>query len=325
MNLHKLVAVLVAAALLASSLAVAGEADAVGVGVDPYLYGDTTVYEVNNRPLNITTSIDSIETVTNQTVAKVSVKVLSPTYDTRGEVLSLDQYHKWRESSVLQYYLVAGLTVDFDRNTTIGRIWPIFPNLTGIELDNTIAAFYNHTTYFALDQNQDTFTATVTLPVLSEGAHNVTLWAALQQNYLSYYYHVWAAVSETVGFTVDTTSPEVTVMSPTNQTYIADGVPLNFHLNEPASKICYSLDGATNVTVTGNTTLPSLAAGEHNVTVYAWDEASNVGTSDTVSFNFEPALISLPAAVTVATGLAVLAVAAVILWRKRRRAKNHAV
>jgi len=319
MQTHKLLSVLVAAALLASTLLVAAEADAVGVGVNPHVYGDTTIYELDDRALNITASINSIETTDNQTITKVSVRILSPTYDARGEVLSLDQYHRWKDAGVLQYYLLGGLTVDFDRETSIGRIWPVSSNLTGIELDNSIAAFYSHTTYFALDQNQDTFSARVVMPKLSEGEHNVTFWASLKQNYLSFSGHVWAAFYKTVTFTVDTTAPDVTVVSPANTSYVGV-VPLDFSVNESTSKISHSVDGQANVTVAGNVTLTDLAAGWHNVTVYAWDEAGNVGKSETTGFSVEESsMLTTETAVAIAVVVAATVLAVFLVIRRLRK------
>jgi hypothetical protein len=39
-----------------------------------------------------------------------------------------------------------------------------------------------------------------------------------------------------------------------------------------------------NVTIAGNTTLTGLSSSVHNLTVYAWDEAGNIGSSETITF-----------------------------------------
>jgi hypothetical protein len=97
-------------------------------------------------------------------------------------------------------------------------------------------------------------------------------------------------------------------------------VALDFTVNEQVTKTSYSLDGQSNVTVAGNTTLSGLTVGEHNVTVYAWDAAGNVGASETILFTItepEPEL-----AVPVAAGsVAVLASvsAGILVYFKKRR------
>jgi hypothetical protein len=91
----------------------------------------------------------------------------------------------------------------------------------------------------------------------------------------------------TVTFTVDTTAPRVSILSPEAKSYSTSGVPLNFNADEDAASISYSLDGKENVTTFGNTTLTGLSSGEHSVTLYVWDEARNVGASETITFIIE--------------------------------------
>jgi hypothetical protein len=75
---------------------------------------------------------------------------------------------------------------------------------------------------------------------------------------------------------------------------------LNFTLSKPAKWIGYSLDGGDNVTVTGNTTINGLAAGLHNITLYA--------TSQTVTFK-----LSEPEPFPVAFVSGVLGISATII------------
>jgi hypothetical protein len=84
----------------------------------------------------------------------------------------------------------------------------------------------------------------------------------------------------------ETTPPAITILSPENSTYMTDTIALNFTLNETASWIGYSLDGAANETITGNTTLPPLSYGIHTLILYANDTAGNMGVSNFVNFTF---------------------------------------
>ena len=59
---------------------------------------------------------------------------------------------------------------------------------------------------------------------------------------------------------------------------------MNFAVHEKISRFTYSLDGKDNVTIAGNTTLTGLSVRTHNLTVYAWDAAGNVGSSQAVNF-----------------------------------------
>jgi hypothetical protein len=99
-----------------------------------------------------------------------------------------------------------------------------------------------------------------------------------------------------VNFTVDTTAPSLSVLSPENKTYDTANVTLN------------------------NTTLTGLSNGEHNVTVYATDIASNNGASETRYFNIDIP-DPFPTALAIASAAAAVAVTAGILvyFKKRRR------
>ena len=82
----------------------------------------------------------------------------------------------------------------------------------------------------------------------------------------------------------DCSPPEVTIISPEEgRTYDTSSVDLIYAVNEPTRWAGYSMDGAENVTLIGNTTLEKLENGPHNLTVYAEDLSGNVG-SNTVNF-----------------------------------------
>jgi hypothetical protein len=125
---------------------------------------------------------------------------------------------------------------------------------------------------------------------------------------------------KTVNFTIDSTTPEVVLIHPRNETYESPNVPLDFVLDEKVSLITFSIDGRDNLTLAENTTLTALFPGAHNVTVYATDIAGNVGASETSLFEVsEPERFTiLPVAVSAATA-AVIAVAAVVYLQKRKR------
>jgi hypothetical protein len=131
---------------------------------------------------------------------------------------------------------------------------------------------------------------------------------------------------------IDTAPPEISNLSVHNQTYPSPDVPLNFTLKDSTSRIAYSLDGCENVTIGGNTTLNGLSAGKHTVTVFCWDDAGNVGSSETITFTVDKQpeststsepfpWLSVAAAVAVA---AVVAVAALV-YLKTRKSRDTSV
>ena len=118
-----------------------------------------------------------------------------------------------------------------------------------------------------------------------------------------------------------TVLPVVDLVSPQNQTYNASSVSLVFTANKPILWMGYSIDGQDNVTVNGNTTLPDLSSGLHNVTVYARDEFGNTGTSATASFTIAEESQSFPIVPVAAAsvGSVIVVAAALLVYFNKRK------
>lgn len=119
-------------------------------------------------------------------------------------------------------------------------------------------------------------------------------------------------VSSTVNFTVDTTAPNVSILSLQNKAYNISNIPLVFTVNETTSLITYIVDGKV-YTINGNTTLTDLQNGDHKLIVYATDEAGNAGASETINFNVQVPIPSQkalailpPMAIVLIGGLSIL-------------------
>jgi hypothetical protein len=125
--------------------------------------------------------------------------------------------------------------------------------------------------------------------------------------------------SSTVFFTVDTSAPSVSVLSLQNETFYSPNFDLNFVVDEPTSRSTYSLDGNDNVTVAGNTTLTGMPIGVHNVTVYAWDTAGNVGASESVTFTIKESFPTLTVATASVVSLALVGAVLMVYFKKRIR------
>jgi parallel beta-helix repeat protein len=85
----------------------------------------------------------------------------------------------------------------------------------------------------------------------------------------------------------DTTPPVIHVILPENKTYSVNSVSMAITVDESTSWIGYSLNGKSNVTVPGNTTLAQLPEGSHTMRVYANDTAGNMGFSNLVYFTVD--------------------------------------
>jgi len=99
--------------------------------------------------------------------------------------------------------------------------------------------------------------------------------------------------SSSVTFSVDSTAPIVTILSPTNITYATSSIQFNFSLNE-AGSCMYSLNaGQNNYTMTANasntgfnaTSYKGIADGSYIVRAYCNDTAGNKNYTTTVTFS----------------------------------------
>jgi hypothetical protein len=102
--------------------------------------------------------------------------------------------------------------------------------------------------------------------------------------------------------------------------YGGSDVQSSFTVDEPVSWMGYSLDGADNVTVSGNVTLAVLADGSHNIKFYAADLVGNTGASRTVNFTVAPFPTILVAAVAVT--ITIVAATGYLLIKRRKTVVN---
>jgi hypothetical protein len=194
--------------------------------------------------------------------------------------------------------------------------------LWGCLLDRSfnISTFWDNNVEVDLSLYGYGYLCNATLTKLSEGPHTITAWVEERINYLSYDL-VLAYVYSNVTFNIDSIPPNISILSPENKAYNTSDVPLDFTVNETASQITYSLDEQENVTAAGNMTLTQLSNGAHNVTVYAADEAGNMGASETATFIVaKPEPFSLvPVAVASVAAIAAVSVGLLVYFKKRKK------
>jgi hypothetical protein len=163
------------------------------------------------------------------------------------------------------------------------------------------------------------FDTALNLTLLSSGKHSLTVTADVVVYRSEPLEKFFVYTNSTVFFTaVDVNAPVISSLSVVNKTYSQNDLPLNFTVDESTSWMGYSLDGSTNVTVTGNSTFSKLASGSHTLTVYANDTSGNMGASETIYFTvaetFPTALVATASGVSVAAiGLGLL-----VYFKKRK-------
>jgi hypothetical protein len=144
---------------------------------------------------------------------------------------------------------------------------------------------------------------------LPQGSHNIVIFANDSLGNMG--------ASNMVFFSIDTIGPDITIITPQNQSYDSTDIQLNFVTNENVTRLSYRLDDFEEVPILGNVTLLALSEGSHRLTVYAADELGNV-SEETVYFSV--ALFPILAVVATATVVTIL-VAGGFLFLKRRKSK----
>jgi hypothetical protein len=158
-----------------------------------------------------------------------------------------------------------GITIVSPQNTTLPDSTPL--------LNATFGEAVNYTWYSTSTLYGNTNNLTQDLSILSDGPHNVTVYANDSSGNLG---------SSTVYFTVDTIPPSINITSPQNTTYgDSPGITLSYSASEVVSASYYSLDGGANTSFTNGSTTISPDVGSHNITFWVNDSAGKWGSNTT--------------------------------------------
>ena len=216
-----------------------------------------------------------------------------------------------------EYRFVMVYSIDGENNATI----PLTTTIVPIEATFTYA---NGTTTTGTSIFSPYVTAgSVALPELPEGSHKLTVYANYERTSTNHNYPALILDSSTVYFTVnDGHPPIISSISIQNKTYNQNSLLLNFTTDEPTSWTGYCLDGKTNITFAGNTTLSWLPDGSHSVVIYANDTAGNLGAFETVIFTVDtPEPFPTTLIATIITSVVIIGAVMLVYFRKRNHAK----
>jgi N-acetylneuraminic acid mutarotase len=156
--------------------------------------------------------------------------------------------------------------------------------------------------------------------IFTDSMHGMVRPVAVNEQYLPLGYGAPDPI-----YVLEHTAPEISFLSPLNQTYFNSSVPLIFTVDKPVNWTSYSLDDALNVTLVGNTTFNELSLGAHSVTVYAKDTFGIVGASETVLFYVAEPFPVAPVAAAFAVTIALVVASLSIYFKKRRHFTDASV
>lgn len=146
------------------------------------------------------------------------------------------------------------------------------------------ASYYLRTNEYLVNLN---------LTKIQEGQHTITVFARYRGSYIPAINNSHPLslnnfsinASSIVYFIVDDRiEPTIWAISVANKVFNQTDVPLTFRGSELFSHITYSLDGKSNVSTAGDTTLNGLSYGTHYLSAFPTDKAGNIGILKTVNF-----------------------------------------
>jgi len=209
-----------------------------------------------------------------------------------------DDTHAIRNEWVNYTFVPGGIFTSMNRLTMLNiyseEVPPVLPEIDLISPANATYDVTNISLIFTVSKPTDwigysldgaaneTITGDTTLTDLTLGSHNIIVYANDTEGNMG--------ASNRVYFTIAEEAPPVIhFKSPRNDTYTETSIPLELYISEDTDWIGYSLDGAANITITGDITLTDLSLGSHNVIVYANDTTGLMGASAIMYFTVEEA------------------------------------
>lgn len=174
------------------------------------------------------------------------------------------------------------------------------------------------------------YTYSKPLDNLANGNHTLSIYAYLENGTVKQIYGD--------AFTVDTTfqSPQLTIISPLNQTYSTNQVQLNYCMNSQVVWAFYTIDSQEWASLKSNLTLTDLAEGTHTITMSVSSEASQhtleAITRETIYFTVDTASQKegsptdgylLPATVVTIIAIAIIGTTLLLLLKKRVTTPDH--
>jgi len=176
-----------------------------------FTHGDTSVYGIDGYGVNLTLTVDQSIVTANSTTIFFTLNILEP-FSARGTIVNQSDYFVNRKT--LDFYLLSGVILDYDRGTIIDTLWVNWGNslnATHVQEEKTL---YSGMHWVNFTKSGNSYFGAAALPQLSEGLHNATIWVRAQQDQVTTYIPFWAAFSKTVTFTNQADTPTPTPYLP---------------------------------------------------------------------------------------------------------------
>lgn len=160
----------------------------------PFVFDSTSVYGIDGYGVNLTISINEPVFQTNSTILSFRLEVLEQ-FSARGILVNPTDYDI--SSKSLNFYLKAGVLVDYDRSTLIDILWSNWADTSNATYAKEEEKLYSQNIWVNMTKLDGSYSGTAVLPKL-EGNHNATLWMRAEQDQVTTYIPFWAAFPKTI-------------------------------------------------------------------------------------------------------------------------------
>jgi hypothetical protein len=171
-----------------------------------YSTGDISVYGIDGYGANVSFTIEQPIFTANSTIVSYTLKILEP-FSARGNIVNGSDYFVTRKT--LDFYLTSGVVVDYDRSRLVNTLWLNWgdsSNSTYVKEENSL---YKQNYWVNISKSDETYFGSVTLPNLSEGNHNATIWVRAEQDQVTTYIPFWIAFSKIIELNNPVPTPTV--------------------------------------------------------------------------------------------------------------------
>jgi hypothetical protein len=165
-----------------------------------------SVYGIDGYGVNVSLIIEQPIFTANSTVVSYSLKILEP-FSARGIIVNESDYFVTRKT--LDFYFTSGIVVDYDRSRLIDTLWLNWGDSSNSTHVNEETSLYKQIYWVNLSKSDDVYFGSVTLPNMSEGIHNGTIWVRAEQDQVTTYIPFWIAFSKIISFNNPNPSPSV--------------------------------------------------------------------------------------------------------------------
>jgi hypothetical protein len=176
-----------------------------------FIFGDASGYGIDGYGVDLTIAEGQPIFTLNSTIISFTLNILEP-FSARGTTVNQSDYFVNRKT--LDFYLISGVVVDYDRSRLIDTLWINWGNSLNATHVQEEKILYSQIYWVNFTKSGNSYFGTATLPKLSGGPHNATIWVRAEQDQVTTYIPFWSVFSKSMIVTNPVSTPTPTPSVP---------------------------------------------------------------------------------------------------------------